>query len=289
MGSSGQQQIINQIVSSSTNPYNFGGLFTVALSTTIKVLQLISDSYQTHNTNYMVASGYLIGLSNLQSTITIMNVCLSINGIQQQVQQFGIIGYAKGNVQLSQISLTLSLQSTYFLQVGIIGLIESSSMLTQVSQVKSTTNLILMGSSSYGDIGTFGGSVPQQFLIINSVFAYNNNNNNYSTVSSGGISGFMNNCVIKVLNTVIQNSNIQSQNYCGGLFGTITSSNIYINSAKISQVHITSISLSYGIISGQSIANIYNIQQSQSIQIYFNNNLQTDCLNLINTWSVTQC
>ncbi|CAL6075651.1 Hypothetical_protein [Hexamita inflata] len=287
MGSSSQQQTANQIVSTYTNPYIFGGIFTTVISTSINIVQLIGDSYLTHNTNYVTSSGYLIGQSQVQSNIIIMNMCLSINNIQQQDENFGIIGYAQGNIQLTQISLFMSLQSKNFKRVGIIGFTSTSVMLIHISKIQSTICLNVIGSSSYGDVGTFGLIQSQQFQIFDSILEYNNNN--YSSVSSGGLSGYLGNSIIKVYNIVILNSNIQSQKYCGGFVGYLIYSNIYINSAQIQQVHITSTELTYGIIAGYNIDTVYNIQQSKSVANYFNNVLQTDCLNIINTWSVTQC
>ncbi|CAL6088295.1 Hypothetical_protein [Hexamita inflata] len=180
------------------------------------------------------------------------------------------------------------MNGVYLKRCGIIGYATQYSLLTKIIDIKTQTIFVFTGSSSYGDIGGLLGYLfVQNVLIQNAVVIYSNENMK-SDYSSGGLIGFTDINIIAIIDTQIMNSIICALNFAGGFIGTSHASQINITSSTIYQTKIFGNVM--GIVVGQNVTHgIFNIQFTNSIQIYINSILQSDCGSLSNAWSITQC
>ncbi|CAL6080612.1 Conserved_hypothetical protein [Hexamita inflata] len=275
---------------SSTSSYYFGGLITNQVGTIIYINQLISNCYQNITTKYIKQSGLLIGCaSDNTNSITVLNICLQyIFSIQKQLDSFGIIGYNNGNLSLTRSQITIDGQIMQYQNFGIIG------YQTQDAQYSETINIYITfttsNTSTGGQAGSLFGVGPAQFSIIKNIQV--NNTNIFSNYYIGGLIGLISFTTAELQNINVRQTNIVSSGMgAGGLFGysfysTITIVNITIESIRISCAN------SYGLILGHNQASTqFNIQNSKSIgDNYINNILQENCLSFTNVvGSVTQC
>ncbi|CAL6006728.1 Hypothetical_protein [Hexamita inflata] len=159
-----------------------------------------------------------------------------------------------------------------------------------IINMRAIINNILLPQSydSYGDIGgLYGNQRAKEFIINNIVISYNNINPSHT--SCGTIVGYTFNSNQTISNLIANNSEIHSISISGGLIGYSYNSSMYLSNSIIQSVKIGSqsgVGIVIGFIDGANIISIYN---SKSLNNYINNDLQTDCNNLLNTWSVTQC
>ncbi|CAL6078798.1 Conserved_hypothetical protein [Hexamita inflata] len=290
IGNSTSFQIYNKLSSSQLNTFQFGGIITQILSTSVIINQLILYCYQTLNTDYVKLSGLLIGYSYKGlSSVNISNICLyqQLNSSSQQFKFFGLVGYSDSNISVSQSAVDITVQAKNFQGFGLVGVQSSSCQSSQIVNLKINMLINTTTFSTSTVSAIFGDQEAQKCTILNSII---NNCNITSQADNGGIIGFNYFCVLSVQNVSILNSNITSlSNSVGGFIGSSQNCQIQILNSTIQSVKIYS-SQNFGIILGcNTVGNTFNIQQSKSITNYINDVIQTNCMSLTNNYSINQC
>ncbi|CAL5979507.1 Hypothetical_protein [Hexamita inflata] len=289
LGNHTNYQIANQIESVNQSiSYQFGGIINVLTSTQLFVQQIISDSYLIFNSNYSYRCGTIIGQTSLNTgNININNICiqLSINS-EFTLQQCGVIGKLDSNTSINNLNIIFKASSHGLQGIGMVGQISRLNIYCKISNLRSTVHL---QSATNGIASAVCSNFQSQNgSIINATIINCDIKVEYQT---GGLTGFTQNSQQVIVNTTVKQSNFVSYYNCsGGFFGYSYFSNITIINSMIDSNNIST-PLYYGILIGGDLGgNIFDFTNSQSIGSNFiNNNLISNCANLVNFWSVTQC
>ncbi|CAL6014560.1 Hypothetical_protein [Hexamita inflata] len=296
LGNDNSQLLANQISSTESGPYSFGGLITLLSNSTLKLNQLISECTLIYKTNYILNTGALIGSSTSNTNnILIQNLCFKYNIQSTQVfKAYGLIGYSAGNISLQSSSIQLRVTGLAFQFFGIIGQVYSTSQFTQFVNINiNLTQFLITAGSSYGDTGALIGNIRTTLCQIINVTAITKNENVTNNVSSGGLIGYCGSNSLQLVNSTVQDSILQAINYCGGFFGSSDNTNYNITHSSLKSVKIQAQNGAGAIIGSIAVNNIGSatlyILSSFYNNISVNSNLLTNCLNVINAWSITQC
>ncbi|CAL5977450.1 Conserved_hypothetical protein [Hexamita inflata] len=277
LGSS-SNYLLQGSVSSTSYHYRFGGIITsISGAARIKINNVIYDSYQNLNTDYVSNSGFIIGyIQSTSNSIMIENMCMqqSMTSTTKDFYYFGLVGWNYGNISFINAIISFSvLKNAYFECLGIIGLQHTSGMYVDVINLVVTSKF----SSNQGEyIGSiFGAEQSTNCSIQNTII--DGGNISSSSKYIGGFSGYFYQNV-KIQNATIQKTNISGLNYIGGFAG-IQSSTFNLIDSKIQYVRLFG---SYiGIISGNN-AGTTNFSGSSSTSNYINDSLKSDCAILSN-------
>ncbi|CAL6033864.1 Hypothetical_protein [Hexamita inflata] len=289
LGNETNYLIANQIESINyTTNYQFGGILCKLTNASIIVNKIISDSYLIYNSNYSVRCGLFIGFAPYNSgNINISNLCLqqSIKS-DYKIQQSGIIGYLNPNTSIKNINIIQNISSAILQAFGIVGFIGNINQYCQINNLKSTvyiqSSMNGLVSAVFANFCSFNGSIINA-TIINSDIQVNQ--------YAGGLIGYLFKAQVSVINSSVKQSQvINIYNCSGGFFGITYFSNITIINSTTDSNNISAL-LYYGILIGGDIGgNIFDFINSSSIgNNFINNNLISNCANFLNFWSVTQC
>ncbi|CAL6005445.1 Conserved_hypothetical protein [Hexamita inflata] len=269
----GNSSLYSELTSqNSTNDYYFGGIVCRLVGSTIQVDRVISSCYQAFTTVSVRFTGLLFGTAFQNSnSVRITNACMQWSlESTAQFSQFGVAGLVDGNFSIlkSQISMNISLR--YHDMIGIVGQQTDKSQFSEASNVIASLNLTNGVNSNAGTI--FGINAASTKRLTNIVV----NNSNIQTNSFGG--GLISEIYLGtslVQNVTVQFSNISSTiSAVGGFFGWSSSTAFTIQEANINSVRVLSGGY-IGLFLGQiSYGNTFNIQNTSSIGQNYVNNVQ---------------
>ncbi|CAL6066700.1 vWA-like_protein [Hexamita inflata] len=294
IGNTSNQLKANQISSSQSTPYNFGGLVTYLNYSSFDLSFVMCFYNSTYATNFILYSGLFVGSASISTTVNIQYVCVIVQiNSTVQFQGFGLIGYSDAVINISFSSISHSIQCNYMQIQGVLGHVS-----LQCPQV-TANNLLVSGASltqsgSYGDsAGLFGWERSLKCTVTNTNISFENK---YAQMSMGGIAGFIGNEVattINIMNVTVQNSVLVASNSVGGLFGFADLCTFVLNQILIKNVRVTAQSY-VGIVLGNNPGhgkgpNVFQITNGSGIGNYVNSAIQSDCASMTNTWSVGQC
>ncbi|CAL6049362.1 Conserved_hypothetical protein [Hexamita inflata] len=278
VGNSSNQQILTAI--SSTVALQFGGIICQTNNSTTNIVQVIYDCHQTYSSQNMQNTGLLVGYAIQQlNTILIKQICMQQVLSSIKLIHFGVIGIFEGKLQLQELSIKLDSGVSYFEGVGIIGLQTTNCINSSFNNIFITTNMLASTGSQVN-----GGIVGYQLGINTYVQNINLNNSNLnSTNYAGGIVGLLSSTsVFFVENSTIQFSNFSTTGHsCSGIIAYSTSSRITVINSQINTIKLTAGSFT-GLIFGYNAGgNTFNIINSPSNgNNYINNNWQANCANM---------
>ncbi|CAL6114810.1 Hypothetical_protein [Hexamita inflata] len=194
LGNSSSPAVSNFVFVISALQYQFGGLASQLNSTNLKVTDLSFNCKQIYKIYYIQNSGLLVGLTNYSANfVQIQRACISfaLKSISI-IQNFGLLGNIQVQLQIEQSNIMMNIISADSLtQVGIIGF--------QYIQF-----------------------VQNNFYSLKVNLNINQNVGNYV----GAIVGYNQypNCTI--LNSSVQNTNLNASSHCGGFMGYTYLSNV---------------------------------------------------------------
>ncbi|CAL5989988.1 Conserved_hypothetical protein [Hexamita inflata] len=291
--------LANYVQSTSSQYYQFGGLLTNCSRSIISISSIIYDCFQIYQTNFVGNSGLLVGSTYfVESNMTIFKMCLQqqLSSTTLQFKFFGLIGSNEGNVSIQQSSVTFIIQALYLNGFGLIGQLYSTPISAQILNVTTIINTLIISNTSMGQIGgIIGLNYILETLFIQHVIV--NNSNISSANYTGGIIGYTNGYTnwAKVAtyyfqNVSVQNSIISSSNISvGGFIGQLQSVNLHISHSQIYSVIIQG-NTSFGIILGKLYSGSLYIDTSFSAgDNYINGAKQLNCDNWLSSMSITGC
>ncbi|CAL6097846.1 Conserved_hypothetical protein [Hexamita inflata] len=274
--------------------YNFGGIITYLNGTCVNINFIISSCYHNISTAFLQNSGFLIGYAQGNtSNVTIANACMQYEFISPAYyNRFGIIGMIDSNLSFSEAQISVVGQLTQYETFGIIGHQTKLSNLSQINNLYVVLNIQsnLSNPGNHTGIGPlFGANFAKVNQIHNTLV---NNSNVCSYYYNGGLMGTLSYTTAELQNITVQFVNMTNFGFgSGGLLGyaynsIITISNTTINSIRISGPNGNGIVLGFN-----QGGNTFKIQNSKSIgSNYINKVLKANCDSFINTvGSVTQC
>ncbi|CAL6083002.1 Hypothetical_protein [Hexamita inflata] len=301
--------------------YLFGGIISYIYNCDITVNNIIVDSYQQLNTQFISKSGILIGyIGSSLSRIIIDKVCFQQNMTSntQKFNWFGLIGMNQGNISLHNAAITLRINGSYFNCIGIVGS-QQLSLLAEIVNLKTIVSLISQQGQMTASIFGFGGA--QNCTVYNTSLINSNINTNKDNIAGfigylnsnitiidstilqtniqglnqmvfgseniGGFIGYINEKHVSIQNSLIMLTNISGSYRIGGFIGNYYQSEVQLKSSKVQQVCLNAFDRQVGIIVGCN-CNIISID-SIAVQNYINGVLQTDCVKLLNIWSINGC
>ncbi|CAL6088521.1 Conserved_hypothetical protein [Hexamita inflata] len=220
---------LNSIVTTPKNYYLFGGLVSLSQNTQMYIESIIYDCNQSISAIFVNDTGFMIGRS----------IGLSNSILCQQICYYQVINN-KANFNLS----------------GIFGRIEGSLQLQQ-------SQIFVQGVGFFYYFGTFGEIITHNATINDvtvSMILYNNTGSFISPLIAHQHSS---NCT--VINVIVQNSNIQSNDLVGGIIGH-SCSQVLIQSVILQNISIKARTNIGGII-GQTNSQYFSILNSSIINV----------------------
>ncbi|CAL6050512.1 Hypothetical_protein [Hexamita inflata] len=246
IGTSNLSILQNVITSTSSYPYQFGGLITQIDDSKILTAELSYTSYIIQQTQYINNSGLFFGLV-LQSTSSIIlkGICFTLEqqSVNTYIDTFGIIGKTFGLIYCQNIKLTYNISQLQIYTFGMIG-----NITTNNHNILYFKNICLNGISGDGShqIGGISGYIMSTYCNLEDIFvnqlivfgeynstcgliiSYTNfkgnvtriyiNSSRILNVQTGGMFGNNINC-ISLNNILINNYSISSYQYSGAIFG----------------------------------------------------------------------
>ncbi|CAL6055238.1 Conserved_hypothetical protein [Hexamita inflata] len=219
LGNSSNPALSNFVFSIASFQYQFGGLISMMNSTTVKIQDLSYNCKQIFKIYYVQNSGLLIGRSNASANIIgISHICLYYAVKSYSIlNSFGIIGYLEDQINIIQSNIMINIISADSLSnAGILGYVTTTSQSIILYSLKVIYNINNFGIGSY--IGAIvGNQNSPNCTILNS--SVQNSNLNGST----GVGGFIGQCysMITITSSSIFSSNISSNIQCGGIIGYV--------------------------------------------------------------------
>ncbi|CAL6052051.1 Conserved_hypothetical protein [Hexamita inflata] len=300
IGDISDPSLANQVQSNSSYFYQYGGLLTYGERTTLKVNSLIYDCFQIYKTNFVQASGLLVGSSKyLQSNITIFKMCFQqqLSSTSQQFSKFGLIGYSEGNVSIQQSSVTFIIQALQLYAFGLMGQTQLGiGCVLEVMNTTITVNTIIYSNTSQGQVaGVVGRNDFAETFYIQHVVI--NNSNISSANHTGGIIGWSYGWynyakfgIYMFQDVSVQNSIISADNNsAGGFIGCASSHNIYVSNSNIQSLQVQSNTSRSLIFAPFSTCTIFIDTSFSTGENYINGILQQNCDNWISGLSSTGC
>ncbi|CAL6052035.1 Conserved_hypothetical protein [Hexamita inflata] len=265
-----------------------------------KVNSLIYDCFQIYKTNFVQASGLLVGSSKyLQSNITIFKMCFQqqLSSTSQQFSKFGLIGYSEGNVSIQQSSVTFIIQALQLYAFGLMGQTQLGiGCVLEVMNTTITVNTIIYSNTSQGQVaGVVGRNDFAETFYIQHVVI--NNSNISSANHTGGIIGWSYGWynyakfgIYMFQDVSVQNSIISADNNsAGGFIGCASSHNIYVSNSNIQSLQVQSNTSRSLIFAPFSTCTIFIDTSFSTGENYINGILQQNCDNWISGLSSTGC
>ncbi|CAL5973797.1 Conserved_hypothetical protein [Hexamita inflata] len=300
VGDENNPLIANYVQSTSNDYYQYGGLLTNCNSSNISINSIIYDCFQIYQTNYVFYSGLLVGYSQFaESNITIFKMCLQqqLSSTTLQFKYFGLIGYNQGNVSIQQSSVTFIIKALNLNGFGLIGQIYETPISAEILNITITINTLIISNDSCGYIGGIVGlnNIVNTFFIQHVII---NNSNISSANYTGGIIGhadgwyrYTEKAVYYLQNVSVQYSIIQSSNIsAGGFFGSLYHVRcVHISNSKIVSVIIQSI-IQFGIVIGMKSSSILEVDKSYSSgDNFINDQKLINCENWLSSMTITGC
>ncbi|CAL5994088.1 Conserved_hypothetical protein [Hexamita inflata] len=259
VGNENNPLIANYVQSTSSNHYQYGGLLFNCSRSNISINSIIYDCFQIYQTSYVSYSGLLVGSSQfVESNITIFKMCLQqqLSSTTLQFKYFGLIGNNEGNVSIQQSSVTFIIQALNLNGFGLIGYLYSTPISSEILNLTTTINTLIISNNSFGQIGgIIGLSCIVNTLFVQHVIINNSNisSGNYTGGVIGNANGWYNYAKIAIYyfqNVSVQNSIISSSNIStGGIVGSLYNVNMHMSHSQIFNVIIQS-NISYGLVFG---------------------------------------
>ncbi|CAL6099372.1 Conserved_hypothetical protein [Hexamita inflata] len=280
----GEMSNYQQLVSESTvSQYNFGGLVTHQVETTVNISYLISSCYQNYDTENIQSSGMLIGYAQQKmNNITIISICIQwiFSSSATYIYYIGVVGESDGDISFQKSQIILNSSSS----VCVYGLIGYSSSTSTSSEVKTITITLIQSQSSGNNIGSIFGVNYGVNVIISDIQL--RNSSIQSNLYTGGIVGQISYGNTIFSNITVKFSNISNQDqFAGGLVG-FSSNQVSIINVVLNNVRIIA-SRYVGLFFGGCGKSPDLIQNLKSIGInYINAQLQNNCDNFS---SITVC
>ncbi|CAL6108972.1 Hypothetical_protein [Hexamita inflata] len=268
--------------------YVFGGLVMQSVHTSVHIQNLIYDCKVIFQVLSISDSGLLIGsIYNKTLPVQIQNLCFQHlqNSSTTGTSNFGLIGSMDAQLSFQHSSILLYIKCDWASTFGIIAYQNTSCVTTELSDLRINT-VIQSSGWSIQVSSVLGTSYCQNILLQNIVV----NGSNIRAKYFAGIlvAGAQNN-IAQIINSSIIKSNTSADSKCGGLFGTVSHVTIVIQNIIIESMRISCTDIR-GIIVGEFESGSFNIQNSKSIgSNYINDIPLTNCLNFLNSWSITQC
>ncbi|CAL6012793.1 Parallel_beta-helix repeat [Hexamita inflata] len=251
LGNETNYQIANQIASTTSLQYQFGGLINMPRNSNVTISNTIYDSYQSHQSQYIRGYGLIIGQT--QSTLnllSIQSICISQNIHTIDLQISGLIGQCEGNCSIIKASVSIYIQGTHVSFFGVaVGVQTTQCVYAEVINFRSTLNTFL----DFNNLDNIHNDV------LSGVFAYHyalncsvqnstvQNSNISAQFHTGGFCGFAYITNISILNSSVQNSSVvSSQNYTGGFVGRFYIFNLTLMNSTVNNCNISSQQYSAG-------------------------------------------
>ncbi|CAL6067025.1 Conserved_hypothetical protein [Hexamita inflata] len=284
IGSISNFLLLGSISTTTLNKYQFGGIIAqIQYNSIVNVNNVILDSYQHFSTDYVYASGFLLGQILWASNITIQNVCLQQNmtSTTSEFNTFGLIGQNINiNSSVRHISVAFAVQGTKFQSVGIIGSQDSGSIYVEVLSARASVS-VSSGNGSINIGSIFGAILAKNCSVQNTSVAESINSGSDRVGGFVGIQ-FQN---LTIMNSSIQQTNISGTSNVGGFVGE-SCGHLYLTNSRIQAVRLSGDS-NVGIVTGSVASSayytyIYAYTSSSSAQVYVNEVLRGDCAAISN-------
>ncbi|CAL6022904.1 Hypothetical_protein [Hexamita inflata] len=249
----------------------FGGIISFINNSLTQIIGISINQNDFWQTQYIFASGYLLGKINSTETIFIQQVCIqySINSLNSNFSQFGAIGAVDGTLTICNVNVFYYTLNGIFNEIGTIGITHSSSNI-DISYFIIQWEM----NNNYGiNVSTLVGSQLAFNWVINHICI---NNSNIVGVRTGLISGQASNIGI-IQNIIIVQSQTESNGtiyhaFSAAVIGFVASQSkiafkdINIQSSNVSVFSVQLWNSHAGTIIGelQSISSV----TMQNIQLY---------------------
>ncbi|CAL6012883.1 Parallel_beta-helix repeat [Hexamita inflata] len=261
LGNETNFQIANQIASTTSLQYQFGGLINIQSNSNVIISNTIYDSYQSHQSQQIKGYGLIIGQTHSTlNELSIQSICLYQSLHTTDLQTCGIIGQYEGNYSIQQAYVSIQIQGVHVSQFGsAVGVQTTQCVYAEVINFRSTLIAFL----------DFNNLDVTQNNVLSAVFAYQyalncsvqnstvQNSNITSQQHAGGFCGYAYRTNISILNSSIQNSSVvSSQNYTGGFVGRSYIFNLTLINSTVKNCNVSNQMFSAGGFVGQ----LYNSQ-----------------------------
>ncbi|CAL6038244.1 Conserved_hypothetical protein [Hexamita inflata] len=269
---------------SSSNYDLFGGIIAYSASS-VSVNNVLLDSYQKFYANYG-NSGVLIGyIKSTISNIVINNICLQQNIISTgKFDRFALIGWNYGNTFINSASVTLSVYGLNIWGLGLLGVLEESIY----AEVINLRAFVSVNSTSGAYVGSVIGLSAAKNCSISNTSIVDGNISLGSTQCVGGFFGDLHQSTnTSIINSSIINTNISGLDQVGGIVGTCLSAKLYLKNTQIQLMRLSGSHV--GVVVGYNNGCTYLFTSSSSSSNYVNGNLQNNCGNLGNFYSISGC
>ncbi|CAL5990945.1 Conserved_hypothetical protein [Hexamita inflata] len=277
IGNASAQSCLSSIITTQDQQIQFGGLVSNLQDSTMNLIKLVSDSYQTVSTEYIQNSGMLIGYTTSElNSIKIDNLCLQqqLQSLASSFSNFGLIGTNSENASITNSVLIFEIEVLCLKQFGIIG--NQSTLLTQTSDelmlhVHVTNIQIHMNLTAYNDSFSVsavsgklvGNLIIENFKLKNALIR--------SVYRIGGLVGFSYNSNIKILSVHIFNNSFYAKDtYVSLIVTQLIQSTVMANDLFISQNIISSQHMVGGLVAMGSESQIY------AVNLILDNSLHAD-------------
>ncbi|CAL6012136.1 Hypothetical_protein [Hexamita inflata] len=205
LGSQTNQQVLTQISSTNSNHFQFGGICSELVNSKLSLYQLLHEINQIYSTQFVSQSGYIVGAqSGTNKSINLSQICFS-----QQITStssfkfFGFVGIQISEIYFTNSNIQWSIQGYELTNVGTIG--------NQRTQILLIQNLNLSANVSQSDLS----SSDRVSVLIGSV-----------TTSYG--------CNYKIIDVIVQNSNISAYTFASGLIAFYVGDSLTIQQCQVS-------------------------------------------------------
>ncbi|CAL6016772.1 Hypothetical_protein [Hexamita inflata] len=260
LGTSSSVQILSQLPLTNTKFYfQYGGLCAQVSASTIIIQQVIHDTRQAFNSQFINMSGFIIGWVQTQnSVVQISQLCFAEQFTGSATYyNFGMIGHMTGKLTLSQSAIYQNVtgQSQYWF--GVVGTMVASTSTTELNSIIVQTNNTKTTTQNSQGISVVIGSTEGVTVSIQNITVQNSNiSGNYYI---GGIISTISGSQIRIVDSTVENSIIESDWWTGGMIANSKSdSNILIQNSIVAHTSIHANATAGGLI-GQAAKSIYSL------------------------------
>ncbi|CAL6033860.1 Hypothetical_protein [Hexamita inflata] len=257
LGNETNFQIANQIVSTTSLQYQFGGLINILNNSNVVITKVIYDSYQIFNTQCIQGYGLILGQTQqVQNQLVLQSICISQNISQvAQIWIAGLIGQYDGTYLIQHASVSIVIQGAHVSYFGVaVGVQTTQCVMAEVANFRSTLHTIVdLSNLNSTNNNIVSGFFAYQYALNCSVQNSTVQNSNISAqYHAGGFCGYAYITNISILNSSVQNSSVvSSQNYTGGFVGRSYIFNLTLVNSTVNNCNISSQMYSAGGFVGQ--------------------------------------
>ncbi|CAL6053062.1 Hypothetical_protein [Hexamita inflata] len=236
LGNTTNPQLVNQIGSTATYFYQFGGVLNQINSTKVILTDVMLNARQIFKVYYITSSGLILGRTNANNnSFVIERMCLS-QALKSYTTftQFGVIGFYEGIIQFSTSNVIMNvISSDTFNQFATLGATGVGCVYSNFYSLK--ISVIINGNGGSYIAALVGNNLSPNSSVTNSSI--------YSTVITNAyqyVGGYFGYCqliiVIKYSNII--NSNLKTnQAFAGGFIG-LAYSNIQISNCTVQNITV---------------------------------------------------